>query len=80
MITFITMMEVDGVENWNINTSEGAKFTNLKAFVNAAREFEATHSESAINLMTRYLGVSVKYQQCPKLVLFIFVNHLMNKY
>lgn len=50
------MMEVDGVESWN-NPMEGAKFANLKAFVNAAREFEATHSESAINMMTRYLGV-----------------------
>lgn len=55
-------MEVDGIENWNSNTSnaaDAAKFANLKAFVNAAREFEATHSENAINLMTRYLGVSV---------------------
>ncbi|XP_061380703.1 uncharacterized protein LOC116775280 [Danaus plexippus] len=50
------MMEVDGVESWN-NPMEGAKFANLKAFVNAAREFEATHSESAINMMTRYLGL-----------------------
>lgn len=53
------MMEVDGVEIWNNNPSDGAKFANLKAFVNAAREFEATHSESAINMMTRYLGVSI---------------------
>lgn len=52
------MMEVDSVEGWNNNPPDGAKFANLKAFVNAAREFEATHSESAINLMTRYLGVS----------------------
>lgn len=52
-------MEVDGCESWNSNASEITKFTNLKAFVTAAREFEATHSESAINLMTRYLGVSV---------------------
>lgn len=52
------MMEVDTVEGWNNNPPDGAKFANLKAFVNAAREFEATHSESAINLMTRYLGVS----------------------
>ncbi|XP_013144765.1 PREDICTED: uncharacterized protein LOC106108211 [Papilio polytes] len=53
-------MEVDGIENWNSNTSnaaDAAKFANLKAFVNAAREFEATHSENAINLMTRYLGL-----------------------
>ncbi|XP_069355981.1 protein CIP2A isoform X1 [Maniola hyperantus] len=51
-------MEVDGVEESNVkNHPDGAKFTNLKAFVNAAREFEATHSESAINLMTRYLGL-----------------------
>ncbi|CAH0717900.1 unnamed protein product, partial [Brenthis ino] len=51
------MMEVDGAEIWNSNPSDGAKFANLKAFVNAAREFEATHSESAINMMTRYLGL-----------------------
>lgn len=50
-------MEVDGFENAS-NPSEGGKFCNLKAFVTAAREFEATHSESAVNLMTRYLGVS----------------------
>ncbi|XP_013161622.1 PREDICTED: uncharacterized protein LOC106113423 isoform X1 [Papilio xuthus] len=53
-------MEVDGVENWNSgtgNAADAAKFANLKAFVNAAREFEATHSENAINLMTRYLGL-----------------------
>ncbi|XP_050672793.1 uncharacterized protein LOC126970763 [Leptidea sinapis] len=49
-------MEVDS-ETWNNNVTDGAKFANLKAFVNAAREFEATHSESAINLMTRYLGL-----------------------
>ncbi|CAD0205117.1 unnamed protein product [Chrysodeixis includens] len=48
-------MDVDGNENLS-NPSEGGKFSNLKAFVNAAREFEATHSESAVNLMTRYLG------------------------
>lgn len=51
-------MEVDGIENFS-NPSEGGKFSNLKAFVTAAREFEATHSESAVNLMTRYLGVSL---------------------
>ncbi|KAM3956725.1 uncharacterized protein ACR2FA_009298 [Aphomia sociella] len=50
------MMEVDG-ENWNSNISDVGKFANLKAFVAAAREFEANHSESAINLMTRYLGL-----------------------
>nr|XP_049701902.1 uncharacterized protein LOC110381753 [Helicoverpa armigera] len=49
-------MEVDGAENFS-NPSEGGKFSNLKAFVTAAREFEATHSESAVNLMTRYLGL-----------------------
>ncbi|KAJ8710826.1 hypothetical protein PYW08_009341 [Mythimna loreyi] len=49
-------MEVDGFENIS-NPSEGGKFCNLKAFVTAAREFEATHSESAVNLMTRYLGL-----------------------
>ncbi|CAH2097776.1 unnamed protein product [Euphydryas editha] len=51
------MMEVDSTEGWNNNPPDGAKFVNLKAFVNAAREFEATHSESAINMMTRYLGL-----------------------
>nr|XP_026499862.1 uncharacterized protein LOC113403501 [Vanessa tameamea] len=51
------MMEVDGVEGWNNNPPDGLKFANLKAFVNAAREFEATHSESAVNMMTRYLGL-----------------------
>ncbi|XP_068625023.1 protein CIP2A homolog L [Battus philenor] len=50
-------MEVDGVDNWSCNAPEVAKFANLKAFITAAREFEATHSESAINLMTRYLGL-----------------------
>lgn len=50
-------MEVDGIENLS-NPSDGGKFSNLKAFATAAREFEATHSESAVNLMTRYLGVS----------------------
>lgn len=50
-------MEVDSVESWN-NPPDGGKFANLKAFVTAAREFEATHSESAVNMMNRYLGVS----------------------
>lgn len=50
-------MEVDNVESWN-NPPDGGKFANLKAFVTAAREFEATHSESAVNMMNRYLGVS----------------------
>ncbi|XP_049879888.1 uncharacterized protein LOC126376500 [Pectinophora gossypiella] len=50
-------MEVDGVENLNNNTADAGKFAHLKAFVNAAREFEATHSDSAVNLMTRYLGL-----------------------
>ncbi|XP_013191727.2 protein CIP2A homolog [Amyelois transitella] len=50
-------MEVDGAENWNNNPADGGKFVNLKAFVTAAREFEATHSENAVNLMTRYLGL-----------------------
>lgn len=49
-------MEVDSVDNWCSNSDNG-KFANLKAFVTAAREFEATHSESALNLMTRYLGL-----------------------
>lgn len=53
-------MEVDSVESWN-NPPDGGKFTNLKSFVNSAREFEATHSESAVNLMNRYLGVSVTF-------------------
>lgn len=53
-------MDVDGSENFS-NASEGGKFSNLKAFVNAAREFEATHSETAVNLMTRYLGVSFNF-------------------
>lgn len=61
-------MEVDGVEeSGGKNQPDGAKFANLKAFVNAAREFEATHSEAAVNMMTRHLGVSFwevfKYQQ-----------------
>lgn len=52
-------MEVDGVEeSGGKNQPDGAKFANLKAFVNSAREFEATHSEAAVNMMTRYLGVS----------------------
>ncbi|XP_053618219.1 protein CIP2A homolog L [Plodia interpunctella] len=51
------MMEVDGAENWNNNQADGGKFANLKAFVTAAREFEATHSENAVNLMNRYLGL-----------------------
>ncbi|XP_026332628.1 uncharacterized protein LOC113239744 [Hyposmocoma kahamanoa] len=59
------MMEVDGVqkelvdevESINSNPPDGGKFANLKAFVTAAREFEATHSETAVNLMTRYLGI-----------------------
>ncbi|KAG6460919.1 hypothetical protein O3G_MSEX012300 [Manduca sexta] len=50
-------MEVDGAESWSNNSSDGGKFANLKAFVTAAREFEASHSESAVNLMTRYLGL-----------------------
>lgn len=50
-------MEVDNNESWSTNPLDGSKFANLKAFLNAAREFEATHSESAVNLMTRYLGV-----------------------
>lgn len=50
-------MEVDSVESWSTNPPDGGKFCNLKAFVTAAREFEATHSESAVNLMTRYLGL-----------------------
>ncbi|XP_023948555.2 uncharacterized protein LOC112053386 [Bicyclus anynana] len=51
-------MEVDGVEENNVkNYPDGAKFVNLKAFVNAARDFEVTHSESAVNMMTRNLGL-----------------------
>lgn len=50
---------VDGVESTNSIPPDGGKFANLKAFVTAAREFEATHSETAVNLMTRYLGVSI---------------------
>lgn len=53
-------MEVDGVESWNNIPPDGGKFANLKAFVTAAREFEATHSESTVNLMSRYLGVSIR--------------------
>ncbi|CAB3229774.1 unnamed protein product [Arctia plantaginis] len=49
-------MEVDSVDSYS-NASEGGKFSHLKSFVNAAREFEATHSDSAVNLMTRYLGL-----------------------
>ncbi|CAG4952268.1 unnamed protein product [Parnassius apollo] len=45
------------MESWGSNAPEVTKFANLKAFVTAAREFESTHSESAINLMTRYLGL-----------------------
>lgn len=63
----VRMMDVDGVqqelvdevESTNCNPPDAGKFANLKAFVTAAREFEATHSETAVNLMTRYLGVSV---------------------
>lgn len=50
-------MEVDGGDTLS-SSCDGGKFSNLKAFVTAAREFEATHSDSAVNLMTRYLGVS----------------------
>ncbi|KAJ2941384.1 hypothetical protein O0L34_g3588 [Tuta absoluta] len=50
-------MEVDGCETLNSNSGDSNKFSHLKAFVNAAREFEATHSETAVNLMTRYLGL-----------------------
>ncbi|XP_041988278.1 uncharacterized protein LOC121739773 isoform X2 [Aricia agestis] len=46
-------MEVDGVDS----CSDGAKFAHLKAFVIAAREFEATHSDTSVSLMTRYLGL-----------------------
>ncbi|XP_075985230.1 uncharacterized protein LOC142982562 [Anticarsia gemmatalis] len=49
-------MEIDNVENYS-SPSEGGKFSHLKSFVTAAREFEASHSESAVNLMTRYLGL-----------------------
>lgn len=66
-VLFVRMMDVDGVqqelvdevESTNCNPPDVGKFANLKAFVTAAREFEATHSETAVNLMTRYLGVSV---------------------
>lgn len=54
-------MDVDMPINWpcdDNNSVDGGKFANLKAFVTAAREFEATHSESAVSLMNRYLGVS----------------------
>ncbi|KOB68470.1 Uncharacterized protein OBRU01_15866 [Operophtera brumata] len=51
-------MEVDGVDN-SSNPQDGGKFANLKLFVTAAREFEATHSESAVNMMTRYLAYSI---------------------
>lgn len=51
-------MEVDGVENPNNNLTDGGKYADLKAFVNAAREFEATHSETSVNLMIRSLSVS----------------------
>lgn len=53
------MMEVDSVETWSNNSGDNGKFVNLKAFVTAAREFEASHSENSVNLMTRYLGVSI---------------------
>ncbi|RVE50032.1 hypothetical protein evm_005238 [Chilo suppressalis] len=49
-------MEVDGVDSPS-NSLDGGKFINLKLFVTAAREFEATHSENAVNLMNRYLGL-----------------------
>ncbi|CAG9131462.1 unnamed protein product [Plutella xylostella] len=50
-------MEVDSVETWSNNSGDNGKFVNLKAFVTAAREFEASHSENSVNLMTRYLGL-----------------------
>ncbi|KAI8432842.1 hypothetical protein MSG28_013773 [Choristoneura fumiferana] len=52
------MMEVDNSENSSSSSHsvDAGKFANLKAFVNAARDFEATHSESSANLMNRYLG------------------------
>ncbi|KAL4716424.1 hypothetical protein ACJJTC_015852 [Scirpophaga incertulas] len=49
-------MEVDGIQSWN-NPPDYGKYTNLKEFVTSAREFEASHSESAINSMNRYLGL-----------------------
>ncbi|CAG9792758.1 unnamed protein product [Diatraea saccharalis] len=49
-------MEVDSVDPVS-NPSDGGKFVNLKLFVTAAREFENTHSENAVNLMNRYLGL-----------------------
>lgn len=54
------MMEVDNSENSiSSHSVDAGKFANLKAFVNAARDFETTHSESSANLMNRYLGVCV---------------------
>ncbi|GBP83774.1 hypothetical protein EVAR_4269_1 [Eumeta japonica] len=53
-------MEVDSPTPWKESlecTSEMGKFTNMKSFVNAAREFEATHSEASIDLMNRSLGL-----------------------
>lgn len=63
-------MEIDGVDN-SSNPADAGKFSHLKSFVTAAREFEATHSESALNLMTRYLGVSITLCTCLEFCLHI---------
>ncbi|XP_061721490.1 uncharacterized protein LOC133528227 [Cydia pomonella] len=54
-------MEVDGVENCKSNScsniSDGGKYANSKAFVDAARQYETTHSEASVSLMHRYLNL-----------------------
>ncbi|XP_063634339.1 uncharacterized protein LOC134804979 [Cydia splendana] len=54
-------MEVDGAENCNSNScsniSDGGKYANSKAFVDAARQYETTHSEASVSLMNRHLNL-----------------------
>ncbi|XP_061703960.1 uncharacterized protein LOC133515430 [Cydia pomonella] len=57
----MSKMEVDGVENCKSNScsniSDGGKYANAKAFVDAARQYETTHSEVSVSLMNRYLNL-----------------------
>ncbi|XP_048006298.1 uncharacterized protein LOC125241731 isoform X2 [Leguminivora glycinivorella] len=52
-------MEVDGADSSNScsNIPEGGKYANSKAFVDAARQYETTHSEASVSLMNRYLNL-----------------------
>lgn len=66
------------------NSVDNGKYGNLKAFVAAARDFEANHSEASINLLNRYLGVSSCLQKfihkCSAHIFSIKIIYIKNKF